>query len=136
MTSVPEFTSLVTLGYWMNFHDNSDLTAFPPFPALVNIQNGGISAYSNPNMTTVGTFLPSIKYIESDVNFEACALDQASVDAVLAKLVSLDGTNGTTLWQYRNVYLHNGTNAYPSEAGLESITILQGRGCNVYYNSP
>jgi hypothetical protein len=135
MTSIPEFTNLATVGYWVQFYNNSSLTDFPSMPALVETTNGGIEAYNCTSMTTVGTFLPVVKKIGGDVNFENCALDEASVDAILAKLVSLDGTNGTTLYEYRNVYLHNGTNAIPSAQGLADVATLQGRGCNVYVNS-
>jgi hypothetical protein len=135
MTSIPEFTNLTTVGYWIQFYGNSSLPAFPSLPALENIFNGGIEAYDCTSMTTVGTFLPVIKSIGGDVNFQNCALDESSIDAVLAKLVSLDGTNGTTLYQNRNVYLHYGTNAIPSAQGLTDVATLQGRGCNVYVNS-
>ena len=129
-------SSLTGVNYELRFYDNDSLTAFPSFPALQNIYYSGINASNCPNMTTVGTFLPSIKQINGNVSFENCALDQASVDAILVKLASLDGSNGTTVYEYQNIYVHNGTNAYPSETGLDAITTLQGRGCNVYYNSP
>jgi hypothetical protein len=135
MTSVSAFTNLTSVGYWIQFYGNPDLTALPSFPALQNILYGGIEAYDCTSMTTVGTFLPVIKSINGDVNFQNCALDQASVDAILAKLVSLDGTNSTSLYQNRNVYLHYGTNAIPSAQGLADVATLQGRGCNVYVNS-
>jgi len=86
-------------------------------------------------MTTVGTFLPSIKQINGDISFENCALNQASVDAILVKLASLDGSNGTTSYDYKSIVLHNGTNAIPSATGLAAKTTLEGRGCNVYVNS-
>jgi hypothetical protein len=135
MTSVPEFTNLTSVGYWIQFYGNPAITEFPSLPALTDISYGGIEAYNCTSMTTVGTFLPAIKSINGDVNFQNCALDEASVDAVLAKLVSLDGTNGTTLYQNRNIYLHDGTNAIPSAQGLADVATLQGRGCNVYVNS-
>ena len=136
MSSIPAFTNLTNVNYELRIYDNYDLTAFPSFPALQNIYYSGINASGCTSMTTVGTFLPSIKRINGNVSFENCALDQASVDAILVKLASLDGSNGTTVYEYQNIYVHNGTNAYPSETGLDAITTLQGRGCNVYYNSP
>ena len=135
MTSIPEFTSLTGINYLLRLYGNDSLTAFPSFPALENIYYAGIEAYDCPNMTTVGTFLPSIKQIGSDITFENCALNQASVDAILVKLASLDGTNGTTSYDYRTILLHNGTNAIPSATGLAAKTTLEGRGCNVYVNS-
>jgi hypothetical protein len=81
-----------------------------------------------------GTFLPSIKQISGDVNFSDCALDEASIDAILAKLVYLDGNNGTTLWT-NHAYLNGGTNAIPSAQGLADMATLEGRGCIVYVNS-
>ena len=135
MTSIPEFTSLTGINYLLRLYGNDSLTAFPSFPALENIYYAGIEAYDCPNMTTVGTFLPSIKQINGDVNFNNCALDQASVDAILVKLASLDGTNGTTSYDYKSIVLYNGTNAIPSETGLAAKTTLENRGCAVYVNS-
>ena len=136
MTSVPEFTNLTTIRQWLNMYNNQHLTSFPSFPALTHIQYGGINGYNCTSMTSVGTFLPSVVQIDSDVNFQNCALDQESIDAILVKLASLDGSGGTTSYDSRTITLNNGTNAYPSETGLAAISTLEGRGCTVYYNTP
>ncbi|HEY9817034.1 MAG TPA: hypothetical protein V6D20_14725, partial [Candidatus Obscuribacterales bacterium] len=63
------------------------------------------------------------------------ALTEASVNRVLAVLVSLDGTNGTTLWGAgHTVNLSGGTSAAPSGQGVVDAGILVGRGATVTTN--
>lgn len=62
------------------------------------------------------------------------ALNQASVDGVLTLIASLDGTNGTTGAYNGLINLHGGTNAAPSQAGLDAKTILLGRGFTITHN--
>ena len=134
MTTIPDFTSLHRIGGDIRIYYNPDLTAFPQFPTLSYCAN--IYCENNPVMTTVGTsFLPTVLWVDGEVNFRNCALDEASIDKILVRLASLDGTNGTTTYQYRNIYLDGGSNAIPSSTGQDAITTLQGRGCNVYVNS-
>lgn len=133
MNSVPAFTSLVTVGNSIDIFQNSDLTSYPSFPALENVYN--LTGYENPNMTGFdGTFIPSIKQIRGAVNFSSCALSEAAVDAVLARIVTLDGTNGTTTFT-GPIYLNGGSNSVPSAQGMADIATLEGRGCYVSYNS-
>lgn len=135
MESIPAFTALARIDGSMQIHDNVDLTAFPSFPALTYV--AGMYNYNNTSMTTLAgaSFLPNILTVDGDANFRNCALDQTSVDAILVKLASLDGTNGTSNFQYRNVYVDQGTNAIPSETGLAAKATLEARNCNVYVNS-
>ena len=135
MTDVPEFTNLLTVKYWVQFFNCNALTTFPSFPVLTNIYYAGIESYDCPAMTSVGAFLPSIKQINGDVNFQNCALDEVSIDLILTRLASLDGTNGTTNYEYKNIYLNGGTNSIPSATGLAAKSVLESRGCNVYVNS-
>ena len=136
MTSIPEFTALYSVGNAITIRDNPNLESFPSFPALDHIGNN-FNCYNNTSMTGIDGadgFLPSIKQIGGQVNFDNCALTEASVDAILARLVSLDGTNGTTLFT-NAVYLGGGSNSIPSAQGLADITTLENRGCYVAYNS-
>lgn len=102
-----------------------------------------LTTVSFPSLTICGSFncsaakvtsisLPNIKRLGS---FTAtnCALTQASVDGILAKLVSMDGTSMSTLFT-GPVSLNGGTNATPSAAGLASKAILVARGCTVSHN--
>ena len=134
MQSIPEFTALTRIDGSMYIWENTELETFPSFPALEYV--AGIYAYDNGSMTSLdNVFLPSILNIDGDVQFYGCALDQNTVDSILSKLASLDGTGGKTTFQNRTVLLHQGTNAAPSQTGLDAIATLEGRGCAVSVNS-
>lgn len=93
----------------------------------------GFNINTNASLTTItfGTFVE----IATHVDLSANALNEVSVNAILAKLVALDGTGGTTLFENKFVHLNLGTNAPPGAAGLTSIATLEGRGCTVNVNS-
>lgn len=74
---------------------------------------------SFPNLTTI-TNCPNF-------NFNGNALNQTSVDGILAKLVSLGYSGGT-------VNLSGGTNSAPSAAGLLDVATLISNGCTVTTN--
>lgn len=87
---------------------------------------------SDSTLTTLT--LPNLKEVKSDsIDFFDNAFDQATVDSILATFASLDGTNGTVIWENSSIDLE-GSNAAPSAAGLASISILNGRGNTVYVN--
>ena len=139
MQHISEFAALTRIDGSIYMWENSELTSFPSFPVLEYV--AGIYSYNNVSMTTLdgsnspGGWLPNILNIDGDVQFYGCALDQTSIDAILVKLAYLDGTNGTTTFQSRNVLLQDGSNATPSQTGLDAIAVLQSRGCNVNINS-
>jgi hypothetical protein len=134
MVTIPAFTSLTRVAQNINIYSNNSLTALPAFPALTYCAN--LYCENNPMMTTVGdSFMPSLRFIDGEVNFRGCQLDQASIDRILVRLASLDGTGQTQSYEYRNIYLDQPENAIPSEAGLAAKSTLEGRGCNVYVNS-
>lgn len=99
------------------------------FPVLVNI-NSDIN-FQVPLCTSIS--LPSIKKIGSNNMYIYGSLPTAEVDAFLAMLVSLDGTNGTILFQNTHVDISAG-NQPPSLAGQTSVATLRGRGCTVITN--
>lgn len=99
------------------------------FPALVS--SGRIHFSGTPVVTAS---FPVLLSVNEDVLFVDCALNEASVDGILEKLASLDGTGGTTLYENRNVSLFGGTNAVPGAAGLTAKATLEGRGCTVTVN--
>lgn len=76
--------------------------------------------------------LPSLKSI--DGNFTVIAgLNQVSVDGLLVKLASLDGTLGTTAYSNKIISIE-ASNSPPSETGLAAKAILITRGCTVTTN--
>jgi hypothetical protein len=106
------------------------------FPNAVNYDGGVYFSYcdnlANVNLGSVGT----VKRIKYDVSLQEGALTSESVTDVLDILVSLDGTNGTTLWgPNAELNISGGTNAVPSAGDLVKIGILEARGATVDYNS-
>jgi hypothetical protein len=87
-----------------------------------------------PTLTglTVFKLSNSVKEVNGSVYIN-CPLSGASVDALLAQFVSLDGSNGTTLFANENITI-SGTSVAPSASGLASKAILEDRGCTVYTN--
>jgi len=65
------------------------------------------------------------------LNFSNCALTEATVDNVLAKLVSIPTFTGSDY----SVDLSGGTTSPPSATGLLDVAILEGRGCFVIVNT-
>lgn len=113
-------------------------TLVPSFnlPAIITL-NGGVNVTTAAACTsfTLGSTLKSVG-VSGAANFifTGAALTQASVDGILARLASLDGTGGTTTFQNATVNLSGGTSATPSAAGLVSKATLTGRGCTVTTN--
>lgn len=110
---------------------SSSLLESVAFPALTSI-GGNLNMAADPALTEV-TF-GALLSIGGNVSFGSSGLPEAQVDAILAMLVDLDGTGGTTLFENATVNLSGGTNAIPSAAGLTAKTTLEGRGCTVMVN--
>lgn len=102
-----------------------DLSSLESVYSQLLIQN-------NPQLTDIS--LNSIINIGSDINFGGNALSESCVDAILVKLASLDGSNGTTELVDISINLSGGTNSAPTQTGTDAITILEGRGCTVNTN--
>ena len=102
------------------------------FPSLEKI--GYVEIVDNDSLTTIT--MPALLRVDGDFIASGNALTESAVDYILAKLVSLDGTDGTTLWENLTLTLTGGTNAPPSEDGLDDVAILEGRGCTVNVNTP
>ena len=91
----------------------------------------------NPYLTslTLGT-IGTLKTIGGDtVYLSNNALTETCVNNVLALLVSLDGTNGTTEFgSGKTLELQGGTNAAPTGQGILDVATLTSRGCTVTTN--
>jgi hypothetical protein len=127
------FSSLVTVNSAMNFDNNASLTVSPTFPLLQSI-NGAFTMDSNPLLTS-GLSFPSLKTLNGNFSVNGCGFNVTTINNLLVKLASLDGTGGTTSYDNRLVYVNGGTNAVPTGAGLAAITTLESRGCTVYKNT-
>lgn len=143
--SVPSLT-FPLLRYCTSFNItaavSSTLTSIS-FPELITIDlglnSGGSSTTfslsgSAPNLTTVS--FPNLLSLGTYGTFNASgvALTQASIDSILVKLASLNGTGGTTTFSGRLVQLSGGTNSTPSATGLAAKATLVARGCTVTNN--
>lgn len=97
-------------------------------PSLVTAS--GLNAMNCSGCTALTTVsLPN--YLPSNTraqNFSNCALDQASVDHILARCVA------NAAYVSGTISLNGGTNATPSAAGLADKATLVARGCTVNTN--
>ncbi len=95
----------------------------------INTSLGNITSIS---LGTIGT-LKSI--LGATINCSGQKLTAASVNAILALLVSLDGTGGTTLWgSGQTLTINGGTNSAPTGQGLVDKATLQARGATITTN--
>jgi hypothetical protein len=127
------FSSLVTVNGSINFDNNVSLTVSPTFPLLQSI-NGAFTMDNNPLLTS-GLSFSALKTLNGNFSVNGCGFNETSINNLLVKLASLNGTSGTTSYDSRFIYLNGGTNAIPTGAGLAAKTTLEGRGCTVYVNS-
>ena len=107
------------------------------FPAMIQwggtiIMNTALGKLANVTLGTVGT----LKTIAgATTNISGQKLTAASVNAILALLVSLDGTNGTTLWGAgKTLNVSGGTSSAPTGQGIVDKATLIARGATVTTN--
>jgi hypothetical protein len=94
--------------------------------------NSGLGNVTSVTLGTIGT-LKSIQ--GATVNLSGQKLTTANVNAILALLVSLDGTNGTTLWGAgKTLNVSGGTSGAPSGQGIVDKATLQARGATITTN--
>jgi hypothetical protein len=93
------------------------------------------SALGNVTSLILGTIGTLKIVMGATINVSGQKLDVTSVNALLALLVSLDGTNGTTLWgSGKTLTINGGTNAAPTGQGITDKTTLQARGATITTN--
>lgn len=93
------------------------------------------SALGNLATLTLGTIGTLKAVTGATINISGQKLTAGSVNALLALLVSLDGTGGTTLWGTgKTLNVSGGTSAAPSGAGIADKATLIGRGATVTTN--
>ena len=108
------------------------------FPAMVRY--GGSITLNGPfgaNLTSLILGTPGTLKAISTATISASGekLDAASVNGILALLVSLDGTNGTDLWGAgKTLTINGGTNAAPSGQGILDKATLIARTATVTTN--
>ncbi len=92
----------------------------------------GLGALTSVTLGTAGT----LKTISgATINISGQALTSASVNAILALLVTLDGTGGTTLWGAgKTLNTSGGTSGAPTGQGIVDKATLQARGATITTN--
>lgn len=117
----------------------SVLTTFT-LPNVVkhNAQFFTLSNHASLTTLTLGT-VGTLKnfgnsYSPPYISLYTNALNEASVDGVLVLLASLDGTNGTTTASNGSIRLEGGSNAAPSQTGLDAKATLLARGFTISHN--
>lgn len=140
-TTFPDTTlSFLTLSGMSNLqclnfpvlHDVASVFTVTGNPVLTSIKFGrdvqfedDITVVGNPLLKTIT--LQSITSFAGFSDFTGNALDQPTVDSILAQCVFSANPNG-------NLFLNGGTNAHPSAAGLTSKAILVAAGWTVTNN--
>jgi hypothetical protein len=119
--------------------DPTNMSALTTFSAPVMVFYGGIIGFFTGlgNLTTLTLGTPGVlkKITGATINISGQKLNQASVNGILALLVSLDGTGGTTLWGAgKTVNLSGGTSASPSGQGIIDKATLIARTATVTTN--
>jgi hypothetical protein len=125
--------SISSTDIYTSFSDCDTLTSIS-FPNAVYYDS--FAAQSSNNLTDIS--LGSIGTVKEagSFTFYGSALNSTSVTHILDVLISLDGTNGTTLWGPNGeLNISGGTNAVPSAGDLVKIATLQTRGATVTYNT-
>ena len=116
------FDSLRVVKGLIQIIGNSSITSLN----LNNLEEvGEINISNNLSLTTVN--ISSISSLVGNCYFNSNNLNQLTVDAILAKLVSINYSNLT-------VDLSGGTNASPSAQGLLDKATLEANGCTVTVN--
>ncbi len=94
--------------------------------------NSGLGNLTSVTLGTIGT-LNSIA--GATINISGQKLTQANVNAILALLISLNGTNGTTLWGAgKTLNVSGGTSGAPSGQGITDKAALVVRGATITTN--
>lgn len=135
LTSVSMPSLLNVVGSW-TVATMASLTTIS-LPAMVSYGSTIAATTGLGNLTTVTLGTPgTLKRISgATINISGQKLDQASVNGILALLVSLDGTGGTTLWGAgKTVNLSGGTSAAPSGQGIIDKATLVARTATVTTN--
>ncbi|MDP2136365.1 MAG: hypothetical protein Q8J74_00790 [Candidatus Didemnitutus sp.] len=108
------------------------LPAMVSYGSTISIPSASMGNVSSVTLGTIGT-LKSIS--GTTITLSGLKIPSANVNAILALLVSLDGTNGTTLWgSGKTITINGGTNGAPTGQGLTDKATLQGRGATITTN--
>jgi hypothetical protein len=115
----------------------SQMTTLDVSTVVTYDSSDNIELNNNPYLTSaiIGV-IGTLKTIGGDtVYLSNNALTETCVNNVLALLVSLDGTNGTTEFgSGKTLELQGGTNAAPTGQGILDVATLTSRGCTVTTN--
>lgn len=121
-------SNMPALKYMQTVQSNANSMTSINLDGVLYIGSVSLSPSTNPNLLTTFSFA-NIKELAGNFNTNSTiGLSQASVDHILVKLASLDGTNGTCFYGNRTVTVRG---AAPSATGLAAKATLIARGCTV-----
>jgi hypothetical protein len=124
------FPNLKTILYNNVQVENNNNLTYLSFPSLVNGIYNNFS-FNNNALISI-SFSSNLKSIDG-LSLTNNRLSTTSVNDLLSLLVSLDGTNGTTLWNV-TLNISGGSNAVPSGQGITDVATLVARGATIYTN--
>jgi hypothetical protein len=125
----------VTLGYSL-----ANMAALTTVSHAGMIRYGGTisipsASCANVDSVTLGTIGTLKEIAGASITLSGLKIPSANVNSILALLVSLDGTNGTTLWGAgKSLVISGGTNGAPTGQGIVDKATLVGRGATVTTN--
>ena len=140
-----DISTVVTNAATLSVNNCNQLTQLN-FPNIVKIigNGGSFAAVNISSCATLANFsfgstlkrigVDGLPDFSGNVNISYNALSQQSVDNVLIRLASLDGTNGTKIYSGATINLEGGTNSAPSATGLTAKATLISRGCTITTN--
>lgn len=108
------------------------LAAMISYGGTITIPSATMANVASVTLGTIGT-LKSIG--GATITLSGLKIPSANVNAILALLVSLDGTGGTTLWGAgKTLTINGGTNGAPTGQGIIDAATLVTRGATVTTN--
>lgn len=119
------FPAITEIGESIHMNDNEFVTS-ASFPLLEKVNSA--SFLNNAALTTIS--FPSLKEFRGMLQIVACPLNSASVESILVKLASLDGTGDTTAYSNQTLYMSKDATALTSNA-TAAVAVLEGRGNTV-----
>ena len=132
------FNTLTTIGSLLSLSNSMPSLTTVSFAGMINYESSIlISSIGCPNVSsvTLGT-IGTLKSISgSTITLSGLMIPSANVNDILALLVSLDGTGGTTLWGAgKTLLINGGTNGAPTGTGITDKATLIARGATVTTN--
>ena len=116
----------------IQYYSNLETLILPNL--ISSVTDSGITIDNCPALVNLTIGTPGVIKEINSIDCQGAALSEDSVNGILAMLVGLDGTNGTTLFEQGLVALGGGTSASPTGQGILDAATLIARGVTVSLN--